>query len=210
MLLLRGPKEKKERALGERLGLKADRSLSPKSAMVKKPYKPGQHGNNRKRGVKALSDFGLQLKEKQKMKISYGLNENQLVEIFKKAIKAKTNTKERLINVLERRLDNVVFRMGLAQTRIIARKIILDGHISVNGRKVTFPNFQVKIKDVVSINENSKDKAIFKNLKEKLEKYDAPIWILVDPSILGGKISSLPTDVELPFDVNLITEFYSK
>lgn len=210
MLLLRGPKEKKERALGERLGLKAERSLSPKSAMVKKPYKPGQHGNSRKRGTRALSDFGLQLKEKQKMKISYGLNEKQLVGIFKKAIKGKTNTREHLINLLERRLDNVIFRLGFAPSRIVGRKIIIDGHITVNGRKVTHPNFEVKTKDVISLNSSSKEKNIFKNLKEKLEKYDAPVWLVVDPSKLEGRVGSSPTDVDLPFDVNLITEFYSK
>jgi len=206
----RGPKEKKERALGQKLGLKAERSMSPKSATVRKPYKPGQHGVNSKRRARGLSDFGLQLKEKQKMKISFGLTEIQLKEILKKAIKAKLNTKEKLINLLERRLDNVVFRLGLAPTRLVARKMIIDGHITVNGRKVTYPNFAVKIKDLISINPNSKNSGQFKNLLEKLKKYEAPVWLILNPEKLEGQIGSAPADIDLPFDFNMIVEFYSK
>ncbi|PIR04829.1 MAG: 30S ribosomal protein S4 [Candidatus Liptonbacteria bacterium CG11_big_fil_rev_8_21_14_0_20_35_14] len=205
---MRGPKEKIERALGERLGLKAERSLSPKSAMVKRPYKPGQHGNSKKRSN--ISDFGLQLKEKQKFKVIYGLKEKQLKEIFAKAIKSKEVTRDKVFEILERRLDNAVFRLGLAGSRNISRQMVLHGHVSVNTKKVTYPAFEVSVNDIISISSNSRELTRFANLKEKLKKQNSPFWLLLDSEKLEGKIVSLPKEVDVPFDVNLVVEYYSK
>ena len=205
---MRGPKEKIERSLGERLGLKAERSLGPKSAMVKRPYKPGQHGPSKRRNN--ISDFGLQLKEKQKFKVIYGIKEKQLREVFDKAIQSKDVTRDKVFEILERRLDNVAFRLGLAGSRNIARQMVLHGHLSVNGKKVTYPAFEVKVNDIISITGSSRELSRFADLKEKLTKHDTPLWLLLDSEKLEGKVVSLPKEVDVPFDVNLVVEYYSK
>jgi len=207
---IRGPKERIERALGVKLGLKAERGSSPKSAVLRKPYKPGQHGPGGKRRKSSLSDYGLQLREKQKIKYTYGLSEKQLKEVFRKSIKSVIGTREKLIDILERRLDNVVFRIGFAPSRIVARKMIIDRHITVNNKKNSYPNYQVKVKDIIGISPTSKEKGPFNKLPEILKKYDAPIWLSLDPSKMEGVVSSKPAEVDLPFDYNLIVEFYSR
>ena len=125
-----GPKEKKERALGVRLGLKGDRALSPKSAAVRKPYRPGVHGPNGR--AKALSEFGLQLREKSKFKIAYGLNEANLKKIFNKAQATKGATGAKMLEIIELRIDNVVFQLGWTPSRGAARQLVVHGHIFVN------------------------------------------------------------------------------
>lgn len=205
-----GPKEKKERALGVNLGLKASRSGSPKSALVRKPYRPGVHGVDSKRRRSTSSDFGTQLKEKQKFKINYGLKERQLETLFRKGISAGGDTRDRIFELLESRLDNVVFRLGLAPSRTVARQLVLHGHINVNNHKVDYPGFQLKTGDTVSVNPNSRDLGQFKNLAEFLKRYETPSWLLLDKDSFSGKIISAPTDIDVPFDVNLVVEFYSK
>jgi len=205
---MRGPKEKKERALGERLGLKAERCLSPKCAMVRKPYKPGVHGQSKR--PRNLSEFGIQLKEKQKIKITYDIKESQLRDIFKKATKAKKVTGTKVFELLESRLDNVVFRSSLALSRTIARQVIIHGHILVNGRKVISPGFEVSPGNLVSVKESSKEKGVFKRIAEISKKIDTPTWIVLDKDKFEAKIAALPSESDIPFDVNMVVDYYSK
>ena len=202
-----GPKEKKERALGVHLFLKAERCSSGKCALVRRPYRPGQHGKSRR---KQLSEYGLQLAEKQKIMFSYGLKEKAMERIFKEALHKKEAITATIVNLLERRLDNAVFRMGFAPSRITAKQYISHGHILVNGRRVTIPSFQVKAGDVIAIREKSKESLLFKGLSDNLKKYEAPVWLQLDREKLVGTVKSLPHDVEIPFDINLVVDFYSK
>lgn len=202
-----GPKEKKERALGVHLFLKAERCNSGKCALVRRPYRPGAHGKSRR---KQLSEYGLQLAEKQKIMFSYGLKEKAMERIFKEALRKKEAITTTIVNLLERRLDNVVFRMGFAPSRIMAKQFISHGHILVNSRKVTIASFQVKTGDVITIREKSRTIALFKDLSENLRKYETPVWLQLDKDKLEGKVKSLPFDVEIPFDINLVVDFYSK
>jgi len=203
-----GPKEKRERALGEHLHLKGDRCLSPKCAMVRKPYPPGMHGPRGRR--KSPSEFGLQIREKQKFKLSYGINEKNLRRLFRDAERKSGSTAEKLIELLERRLDNVVFRLGLARSRGGARQLIGHGHIFVNQRKVRATGFQVKQGDIISIRAQSESKGPFNTLRETLKKYDPPSWLHLDKDKLEGRVLSPPQDLTSPFEVNLLVESFSK
>jgi len=200
-------KEKKERALGVRLGLKAERCSSPKCAMIRRPYKPGAHGKSRRRTV---SEFGQQLLEKQKIRIIYGLKELQLKKIVE-GIAHKGLSSANIVSALERRLDNAVFRIGFAPSRIVARQIVSHGHILVNGKKVTIPSYLLKVGEIVSIKLSSRDSLIFKDLSNIIKKHDAPEWISVDADKLEAKIKSLPMGVqEELFDINMVVDYYSR
>ncbi|MEK7590251.1 MAG: 30S ribosomal protein S4 [Patescibacteria group bacterium] len=200
-------KEKKERSLGVKLFLKPHRCSSPKCVTVRRPTKPGLHGKMRRR---ALSEYGQQLAEKQKIKFAYGIREAQMRKVFESAAKHKGITGEMIINFLERRLDNVVYRLGLALSRSVGRQLVGHGHILVNGRKVTIPSYAVKANDVIAIRPQSKDHPVFKDLAERLKQYEPPIWLFIDKSQLEGKVISLPKDFEIPFDVTLVVDYYSK
>ncbi|TSC60155.1 MAG: small subunit ribosomal protein S4 [Parcubacteria group bacterium LiPW_15] len=206
-----GPKEKKERALGERLHLKGTRCDGPKCAAVRRPYPPGAHGQGRHR---ALSDFGKQLKEKQKFKLTYLLDERNLSRIFGEAVKnAKVSAGgvgAKFVELLERRLDNVVFRMGLAPSRLAARQLVLHGHIFVNGRRSRAPGNEVCPDDTISVRKESLSEGPFRDLKEKLKTYDMPKWLALNPENLEGRMTTLPTDVDMPFEVSLLVEAFSK
>lgn len=208
LLSMIGPKEKKERALGVRLHLKGERCQSPKCAAVRKPYRPGMHGQSRRR--RSASEFGLQLKEKQKFKLSYGLNERNLKQIFLKAEKAKGSAAEKIIELLERRLDNVVFRLGFASSRGEARQLVSHGFILVNKKKVSSPGFCVKTGDVISLKPESKNKAKFAKLADSLKKYEPPSWLGLDKEKLEGRVLSPPEGLASPFEVNLLVESFSK
>ena len=184
---MHGPKEKKERALGVRLGLKGDRALSPNSSVVRKPYKPGVHGPRSRQ--RALSEFGLQLREKSKFKLSYGVNDGNLKRLFEKAQIAKGATGAKMLEFLERRLDNVVFRLGFAVSRGAARQLVVQGHIAVNKKKVKSPGFEVRKGDVVSVRSGSLAKAGLGKRKEFLMKYEAPSWLRVDAEKMEGECS---------------------
>lgn len=200
-------KEKKERSLGTHLFLKAGRCLSPKCVIVRRPQRPGQHGGARKR---AASEFGQQLREKQKIKFTYGVREAYFNKIFHKAEKSPGVTGEMMISFLERRLDNVVYRLGLAASRSVARQAVGHGHILVNGRKVTIPSYQVRPGDLIAIRPQSKDHPVFKDLKINLEKYQEPSWLSLDKEKQEGTVKSLPKDFEIVFDVNQVVDYYSK
>ena len=199
-------KEKKERALGAKLFLKAERCISPKCALTRRPYRPGMHGKSRK----ILSEYGRQLLEKQKIKISYGLNEKQIRTIFQKALKKSAAIKDFIIRGLETRLDNVVFKLGLAPSRRVARQIVSHGHILVNGRKVLVPSFKVGIGNLISIRPQSKNLSNFKDLPNTLKNYQPPAWLTLDKEKIEGKVLVFPQEVDGVFDISLVTDYYSR
>jgi len=200
-------KEKKERSLGTKLFLKAHRCNSPKCVTIRRPQRPGLHGKARRRPV---SEFGQQLAEKQKIKCSYGIREAQMEKVFKTASKSVSVTGEMIMQLLERRLDNAVFRVGLADSRAIARQLVGHGHIFVNGKRVSIPSYLVKLGDKISIRPKSKDHICFKNLGEKMKNFEAPIWFKFNKESLEGEVISMPKDYDVPFDVNMVVDYYSK
>ena len=204
--MLRGPKEKKERALGEKLFLKGERCLSPKCAVVRRPYRPGAHGRDRRR---ALSEFGQQLQEKQKIRLTYGLKEAQFRRFFKGALK-KGGESNIILEKLERRLDNVIFRLGFAVSRSIARQTVSHSHILVNNKIVNIPSYEVKIGDIITIKPTSKNLPLFKELSAQLKKYEPPSWLALDKEKLEAKVVSLPSNIQTPFNINLVVEYYSR
>jgi small subunit ribosomal protein S4 len=204
--MIRGAKEKKERSLGEHLHLKGYRCQSPKCALVRRPFRPGPHAQRRK----TISDFGRQIQEKQKFKLSYGIDESNLNKILAQAQKSQRSTVEKLVELVERRLDNVIFRLGLAASRSQARQLVIHGHVFVNKQRVKSPGFSVKVNDVIRVREESKDKTTFKNLKESLKNYEQPSWLLLDKEKLEGKVLELPREAELPVEINLLVESFNK
>ena len=205
---IKGPKEKKERALGVNLGLKAYRSQSPKSGVVRRPYRPGAHGQSRRR--KQLSDFGRQIQEKKKFKLTYGVDEKNLKQLFATASKFAGSVSGKLMELLERRLDNALYRSGLAPSRGVARQLVLHGHITVNKKRVRSPGFQVSIDDVIAVYPSSQTTGAFKEVKEALKKQQVPEWLTVDPESVQVKVVHLPQDVEPLFEINLLVESFSK
>jgi small subunit ribosomal protein S4 len=191
---------------GQKLFLKGERCYSTKCALEKRNYAPGQHGQSRKK----MSEYGLQLREKQKAKRFYGLLETQFRNLFDKAAKRKGMTGENLLIMLESRLDNVVFRMGFASSRKEARQLVNHGHFTVNGRKVDIPSFEVKAGDVIKVKEKSTSSPKFKEIKEMT--ISVPSWITVDVDKLEGKVVALPKreDIDTPIEEHLIVELYSK
>jgi len=157
-----------------------------------------------------LSEYGKQLQEKQKIRFTYGIRERQMANIFKEAVKRPGVTGEIILELLERRLDNVVYRLGLAPSRSVARQLVGHGHIMVNNRKNTIPSRRVNVNDVIAVRPESYDNNFVKELGEKLKKYDAPVWLKLDPTKLAGTVVSLPKDFEIPFDLGLVVDYYSK
>ena len=200
------------RRIGEKLFLKGERCSSPKCAMVKRNYPPGFHGQ---KGKKRQSDYGLQLAEKQKAKKQYNLLEKQFKLTFSKAQKQTGDAGENLLKLLETRLDNVVYRLGLASSRIQARQFVGHGHIRVNDKKVNIPSYQVKQGDVVRVKSSSKKDKHFKELLEKLTKTKntvAPGWFDFNSKELSGKILHQPSlkDINTNINTQMIIEHYSK
>jgi small subunit ribosomal protein S4 len=198
--------EKRERRLGTKLYIRGDRSDSPKRALVRKPYPPGQHGKR----FHKTSEFGNQLQEKQKVKFSYGLTDKQLKRVFKGAASKPDSTIELVAQMLECRLDNVVMRLGFVQSRSIARQVVSHGHFLVNNKKVTTPSYQTKVGDVVSISKSALNNPMFRELKDTLKNYSSPSWLSIDKEKMEGKIESFPSGVDFPFNINLVVDYYSK
>ncbi|MDQ7031224.1 MAG: 30S ribosomal protein S4 [Desulfonauticus sp.] len=193
---------------GTKLFLKGDRCFTDKCAFERRPFAPGMHGRMRKK----LTDYAVQLREKQKVKRLYGVLEKQFHNYFKKASRQKGATGVNLLILLERRLDNVVYRLGFAESRTQARQLIRHGHFLVNGRKVDIPSFLVKENDVIEVKTKSKEKLIFKNALETLARKGIPAWLEVDESSLKGVVKAIPTreDITFPINEQLIVELYSK
>jgi small subunit ribosomal protein S4 len=209
MARYRGPKEKIERKFGVSLDLKGERRVAGKTAINKRPFPPGQHGQNRNRKV---SEYGLQLAEKQKAKYMYGVSEKQFRRFFKIANRMGGNTGENLIQLLERRLDNVVYRMGFATTRAWARQLVTHGHIRVNGKKVNIPSYLVSPGDRIEIREKSKNNPQIKSAIELSKKTGIVDWVEVDGDKMKGLFARYPdrSEVNIPIEERLIVELYSK
>lgn len=192
---------------GTKLFLKGDRCYSAKCALVKRPTPPGQHGAGRKK----VSEYGLQLREKQKTKRLYGLLEKQFSRTYVKAERMKGATGENMLVLLERRLDNVVYKLGLGSSRSQARQVVNHGHITVNGKCVNIPSYVVKAGDVIAVKESRKSNTYFKQLQET-KKLNLPKWLEFDIEKLEGKVLQLPerADVEVEIAENMIVELYSR
>jgi len=203
------------RRAGEKLFLKGDRCFSQKCAMVKRPYAPGLHGNQRKKGKGrrgGSSEYGRQLAEKQKLKRLYGIFERQFKKYFLEASRGKGDNRENLMKILEKRLDNVIFRLGFAKSRAAARQLLSHGHILVNGRRLNIPSYSVKVGDVLALKERIRKSRLFENLAASLKKYEAPRWLILDKEKLEAKVTIEPTAEDFGdlMNIGLIVEFYSR
>ena len=193
---------------GCKLFLKGERCTSKKCAMERRPVIPGQHGNSKRRV--AFSEYGTQLREKQKVKRMYGILEKQFREYYETAERMKGVTGENMLSLIERRLDNVVYRMGIGSSRSECRQIVNHRQITVNGKTVNIPSYQVKVGDVIAVKENKRELEMFKQLKGM--KIVMPKWLEFNSDKLEGKVLSLPTreDIDLNIKEHLIIELYSR
>jgi small subunit ribosomal protein S4 len=189
--------------------LKGDRCQSSKCSMVKRNYQPGAHGTKR---PARLTEYGIQLREKQKAKRYYGLLESQFSNYYEKAVKQKGNTIDNFVQILERRLDNVVYLLGYAKSRKQARELVNHRHFKINGKRVNIPSYQVKLNDEIELVEKSKNNKFFQDIIKELPKANPPEWMNLDAQTLKGKILELPTAERAKpiFNTKLIIEFYSR
>jgi small subunit ribosomal protein S4 len=203
-----GPACKLCRREGKKLYLKGERCTSGKCALERRSTAPGQHGAAKKK----MGEYGVQLREKQATRRYYGVLERQFKNYYEEADRKEGMTGENLLVLLERRLDNTVYRMGLAESHKEARQLVLHAHFTLNGKKVNVPSILVKPGDVVAVKESSRASAKFKALAEALESKNAPKWLDVDKTNLQAKVVSFPAREDIDFDFNeqLIVELYSK
>ena len=203
-----GPACKLCRREGKQLYLKGERCTSGKCALDRRSTAPGQHGAAKKK----MGEYGVQLREKQTTRRYYGGLEKQFKNYYEEAARKEGMTGENLLVLLERRLDNTVFRMGLAESHREARQLVLHAHFTLNGKKVNIPSILVKPGDVISVKESSRDSAKIKALAEALESKTAPKWLDVDKTNLTAKVVSFPAreDIDFEFNEQLIVELYSK
>ena len=203
-----GPACKLCRREGKKLYLKGERCTSGKCALDRRSTAPGQHGAAKKK----MGEYGIQLREKQSTRRYYGILEKQFKNYYAEAARKEGMTGENLLVLLERRLDNTVFRMGLAESHRDARQLVLHAHFTLNGKKVNIPSILVKPGDVISVKESSRDSAKIKALAEALESKNAPKWLDVDKTNLQAKVVSFPAreDIDYDFNEQLIVELYSK
>ena len=194
---------------GEKLFLKGSRCYTDKCALTRRAYAPGQHGQKRKK----QSEYGTQLREKQKAKAFYGVLESQFRKYFEEASRSKEVTGLKLLQILESRLDNVVYRLGLATSRAQARQLVRHGHFTVNGKKVNIPSYLTKVGDVIAVKEASKNEECFKQIVEATENgRPVPTWLEADLQNRNGKVVALPSrdEIDLSVQEHLIVELYSK
>jgi small subunit ribosomal protein S4 len=194
---------------GMKLFLKGERCYTDKCAIEKRNVPPGQHGRARKA---KMVGYGVQLREKQKVKRTYGILENQFRRYFEAADRQKGVTGQLLLQMLERRLDNVVYRLGFATSRPQARQLVRHGHFTVNGRKVDIPSFAVRQGDTIAVRSTSATNVTIQHATEEVKGRGVPEWLLLDLGALSGRISTLPTreQINLPVEEQLIVELYSK
>ncbi|MBL8029990.1 MAG: 30S ribosomal protein S4 [Candidatus Doudnabacteria bacterium] len=197
-----GPKAKKARRLGQAFTAKQAK------IMQRRPQAPGQHGASRSR----LSEFGLQLREKQKAKLAYGLMEKQFSSLYKKALRKVGVTGDNLIKLLETRLDNAVYRLGFAETRAQARQLVSHGFFEVNGKKVDIPSFHLKVGDILAVKSNKQKSAYMEKQREKLKNHKSQEWLQLDAQKMSGRILTEPTPemVDNVINMQLIVEHYSR
>ncbi len=201
-----GPDCRLCRREGVKLNLKGEKCMTDKCPVAKRPVAPGQHGS----GKKKLSEYAVQLREKQKLKRIYGMLEDQFRIFYERAAKSKESTGLKLLQLLECRLDNVVYRMGIGKSRTHARQIVNHGHITVNGRKVNIPSFIVKVGDVIAVKDNKTSNGIFTDVKGS--KVVMPKWLEFNSDNLSGKILSLPAREDIDYNIqeHMIVELYSR
>lgn len=208
-----GPVCKLCRREGEKLYLKGARCMSPKCAFERRSYPPGQHGKDAQFRRGRASDYALQLREKQKARRIYGVLERQFRRYFREALRRPGLTGSNLLSILESRLDNVVFRMGWADSRNHARLLVQHGHITVNGRRTNIPSYLVRPGDVVAVREGSLKRKYFKELNAYMaERPPAPEWLALDMVAMQAKVARTPErrDVDIPLNEQLIVEYYSR
>ena len=194
---------------GEKLFLKGSRCYTDKCALARRAYAPGQHGQKRKK----QSDYGMQLREKQKAKAFYGVLESQFRKYFEEASRSKAVTGLKLLQILESRLDNVVYRLGLATSRAQARQLVRHGHFTVNGIKVNIPSYLTRVNDEIKVKEASQNDEIFKQIVEATENgRPVPTWLEANLAEKSGKVVGVPAreEIDLPVQEHLIVELYSK
>ena len=193
---------------GAKLFLKGERCMTGKCALDRRSTAPGQHGAANKK----VREYGMQLREKQKTRRYYGVLERQFENYFEEADRQAGMTGENLLALLERRLDNVVYRMGMAESRKEARQLVLHAHFTLNGKKVTIPSISVKVGDVIAVKDSSRDLAKVKELLDKMASKLSPKWLEVNKENATAKVVALPTREDIDFDFNeqLIVELYSK
>ncbi len=208
MARYRGPVEKIERRLGVSLALKGERRLAGKSAIDKRPFAPGQHGQAHSK----ISEYGTQLREKQKAKFMYGLSEKQFSRLFAEAARRDGNTGSLLISLLEQRLDNVVYRMGFATTRRFARQLVTHGHILVDGKRVDIPSYSVKAGQKIEVIERSKNNPQIVKAVELTNQTGIAAWVDVEKDKKFGIFTRIPDreEVVIPVEERYIVELYSK
>ena len=194
---------------GMKLFLKGERCYTGKCAIDRRAYAPGQHGQAR---AKKPTEYGLQLREKQKARRMYGVMEKQFRHYFDEAARRKGVTGENLLTLLERRLDNVIFHLGFASSRAEARQLVNHGHFTINGKKVDIPSYSVRAGEIIAVKEGSKSSPRMKQLLENLGSRTVPGWISLDANTAAGTIVALPTreDIQLPIQEHLIVEKYSR
>ena len=199
------------RRFGQKLFLKGDKCFTSKCPMTRRPYPPGKSSGSRRSRV---SEYGRQLMEKQKLRIFYGLKEKQLRNYIKDVLQhsSQEGVAQILIQSLESRFDNVVYRMGFADSRAQARQLVLHGHFLINGKKVDRPSYRLKPTDVIAVKEKSKKIPSFQQVEARLKKRETPVWLKVMPKKLEGEILRWPTVEEInpPADISTIFEFYSR
>lgn len=207
-----GPVCKLCRREGEKLFLKGSRCLTPKCAIERRSYPPGQHGRESQFRRGRASDYLLQLREKQKVRRIYGVYERQFSNYFRKAEQRAGLTGSNLLILLESRLDNVVYRLGLADSRAQARQLVLHGHIMVNGRKTNIPSALVKAGDHVSVRPESTQRTYFKALRQDLDDRQVPRWLQLDAKNLSANVLQLPhrEDIDVSLNEQLVVEYYSR
>lgn len=193
---------------GTKLFLKGERCYTGKCGLERRQYAPGQHGQGRKK----LSEYGLQLREKQKARRYYGILESQFHKYFEMANKKAGVTGDNLLAILESRLDNVVYRLGFGTSRPEARQLVLHGHFTVNGKKVNIPSYLVKVGDVITIKENSRNSNKIKDVLDITASRTVPQWLDLDKNTLTAKVvgEAARDDIDLPIEEHLIVELYSK
>lgn len=196
---------------GQKLFLKGERCLSPKCAVERRNTPPGMHGKKAAFRRK-MSDFGMQLREKQKARRVYGVMERQFRRYFEEADRRKGMTGVVLLGLLESRLDNVVYRLGFADSRAQARQLVLHGHFAVNGRKTDIPSFLVSPGDVIAVRDVSRSKTYFKDRAQIMESARVPAWLGLNLAAMSGSVQNAPAreDIEIPLNEQLIVEYYSR
>ena len=194
-----------------KLYLKGERCYTPKCSFERRPYPPGIHGQSA-RFRRKQSDYALQLREKQKVKRIYGVMERQFRIYFREASRRKGLTGATLLQILETRLDNVVFRLGFADSRAQARQLVRHGHFEVNGRKVNIPSYRVKPGDVIRVRDKSRKNAFFRDRAEIMAEKSVPDWLELDVNNMAGRVLALPQrhHIDMPINEQLIVEFYSR